>query len=183
MMLAKKVSNNGNNRDIFKIKCEEANDCDILELVKVVATRWNSHGKCMERLFTLQPAVAALCSDRSLPAFGRYQMSSVEWDIIEQMQPILRVRVYNLSSLMSTNMNFIFQTFISATEAIQTAEASLVYHIIPMIDKFNEILTTMIVNTELHLALRHAAKMASMMLDKYYTLTDESEVYRTAMGK
>lgn len=63
------------------------------------------------------------------------------------------------------------------------AEVALVYHIIPIIDKFNEILTTMILNENLHLITRHAARLASKVLDKYYTLTDESMVYRIAMGK
>jgi hypothetical protein len=58
----------------------------------------------------------------------------------------------------------------------------MVYQIIPIIDKFNVLFTDMIRNEKLHLSIRHAAQMGSRVLDKYYTLTDESEVYRTSMS-
>lgn len=57
----------------------------------------------------------------------------------------------------------------------------MVYQVIPIIDKFNGLFTDMIWNDKLHLSVRHAAKMGSKVLDKYYTLTDESKVYRTCM--
>jgi hypothetical protein len=98
MTLAKKVCNNGQNRDIFHRKCELAKQedaaCEILELIKVVATRWNSHASCLIRLFKMQSAVTQLCTDRTLPMFGRYQMCTAEWDIIEEIQPILRVSFF-----------------------------------------------------------------------------------------
>lgn len=94
-MLVKKVCNYGQNRDAFKRKCELARKedelCEILELMKVVATRWNSYGSYFIRFWKLQSAISRLCSDRTLPAFCRYQMSNTEWDIIEEIQPILKV--------------------------------------------------------------------------------------------
>jgi hypothetical protein len=59
----------------------------------------------------------------------------------------------------------------------------LVYHIIPIIDKLNQLFTNTIIKKTLHPIVCHAARLASAVLDKYYTLTDESEVYRIDMSK
>jgi hypothetical protein len=77
------------------------------------------------------------------------------------------------------------KTFIAATERVQTAEVALVYQIIPLIDRFNELFTNIVVESEktYHPIVRHAARLASKTLDKYYTLTDEAEPYRIGMGK
>jgi hypothetical protein len=97
-MLAKKVCNSGQNREAFTRKCElarqEDDTCEILELMKVIMTRWNSYGKCLLRHFRQQPAITRLTTDRTLSAFGRYQMSNAEWDILEELQPILKVRMH-----------------------------------------------------------------------------------------
>ena len=38
-------------------------------------------------------------------------------------------------------------------------------------------------NSDTHPAIRHALRLAKKTLNKYYSLTDEAEVYRIAMGK
>ena len=40
----------------------------------------------------------------------------------------------------------------------------------------------MIDNEALHIAIRHAANTALTVLNKYYSRTDESEIYRIAMS-
>lgn len=88
--ISKKVSNNGLNRDAFKAKCQAATDCEILELIKVIVTRWNSYGKCLLRLCRVQPAVVQLCADKTLP-FRKYALTGEEWDIIDELEEILAV--------------------------------------------------------------------------------------------
>jgi hypothetical protein len=60
---------------------------------------------------------------------------------------------------------------------------ALIYQIIPLIDRFTELFEKMIVDKSLHLAMRHAAKIALAVLNKYYSYTDNCEVYRIAMCK
>jgi uncharacterized phage-like protein YoqJ len=98
MVLAKKVLANGSHRDAFKNKCIQAQKChpdlklQILELIKAITTRWNSHAKCLLRHLLQQLAITSLTTDRTLP-FTKYMMSMTEWEILEQIEEILKVLV------------------------------------------------------------------------------------------
>ena len=52
-----------------------------------------------------------------------------------------------------------------------------------MIDALTTQLEDVVDNTSLHSSLRHGAKTALLVLNKYYGHTDESEMYRVAMSK
>jgi hypothetical protein len=54
--------------------------------------------------------------------------------------------------------------------------------VIPAMDRMHDNLTAACEKEEYSPALRAALKMGKGLLDKYYSLTDTSEVYRIAMG-
>lgn len=54
--------------------------------------------------------------------------------------------------------------------------------VIPAMDRMHDNLTVACENEDYSPALRAALKMGKGLLDKYYSLTDTSEVYRIAMG-
>ncbi|KAJ7484057.1 hypothetical protein B0H11DRAFT_1723034, partial [Mycena galericulata] len=60
---------------------------------------------------------------------------------------------------------------------------ALVFEVIPLIDKFTTMFGQMIDDTTLHIAIRHAANTALTVLNKYYSFTDDSEIYRIAMSE
>ncbi|KAJ7353508.1 hypothetical protein DFH08DRAFT_956573 [Mycena albidolilacea] len=92
----------------------------------------------------------------------KYTFSGEEWTILEQLEDILK-------------------TFIAATEKISKAEVALVFEVIPLIDKFTTMFGHMIDDTTLHISICHAANTALTVLNKYYSFTDDSEIYRIAM--
>ncbi|KAJ7716708.1 ribonuclease H-like domain-containing protein, partial [Mycena metata] len=102
-----------------------------------------------------------MCNDRSLK-LRQYTFSGEEWTILEQLEEILEI-------------------FIVATEKVSQAEVALVFEVIPLIDKFTSMFGEMIDNTSLHTAIRHAANTGLAVLNKYYSFTDDSEIYRIAM--
>ncbi|KAF8164056.1 ribonuclease H-like domain-containing protein [Mycena galopus ATCC 62051] len=102
-----------------------------------------------------------MCNDRNLK-LRQYTFSGEEWTIIEQLEEIL-------------------ETFIVATEKVSQAEVALVFEVIPLIDKFTSMFGQMIDNTSLHIAIRHAANTGLAALNKYYSFTDDSEIYRIGM--
>jgi hypothetical protein len=55
--------------------------------------------------------------------------------------------------------------------------------VIPAMDHIDEHLTTASLNRHYCLAVRVALAMGKKTLNKYYSLTDSSELYRIAMGK
>jgi hypothetical protein len=58
---------------------------------------------------------------------------------------------------------------------------ALVHEVIPLIDAITNVLGKFISKTDQHPAIRHAANTALAVLNKYYSLTDDSIVYRIAM--
>lgn len=58
----------------------------------------------------------------------------------------------------------------------------LIHHVIPIFDVVTTALEDNIDKSTLPLAVRHAALRGYLMLNKYYSLTDESVVYRIAMS-
>ncbi|KAF8137922.1 hypothetical protein K438DRAFT_1622902, partial [Mycena galopus ATCC 62051] len=158
---SKAVQNNSLNSEAWEAKSKELNLAP-LALVKVIDTRWNSHAHCMLRIIDRQDVVSMMCSDRDLK-LRQYTFSGEEWTILEQLEQIL-------------------EAFILATEKISQAEVALVFEVIPLIDKFTIIFGQMIDNTSLHIAIRHAANTGLAVLNKYYSFTDDSEIYRIAMS-
>ncbi len=55
--------------------------------------------------------------------------------------------------------------------------------VIPAMDRIDAMLTNDTMAHTFSPAIRAALKMGKLTLDRYYSLTDDSEVYRTAMGK
>lgn len=73
--------------------------------------------------------------------------------------------------------------FIRATEHVCQARVTLIHEVIPIIDKFDDLFTTMHLDVSLHATVRYAAKAALRVLRKYYAKTDECIYYRIAMSK
>lgn len=55
--------------------------------------------------------------------------------------------------------------------------------VIPAMDHIDKGFTSAIQNTKTHPAIRSALSFAKKTLNKYYSATDSSDVYRIAMGK
>ena len=55
--------------------------------------------------------------------------------------------------------------------------------VIPAMDHINDVLDAFSRNADYNLAIRSAVDLAKRTLNRYYSLTDASEVYRIAMGK
>lgn len=58
---------------------------------------------------------------------------------------------------------------------------ALIYEVIPLIDRFTEVFENIITDTRAHPSLRHAAKIALELLNKYYSFTDDCEVYQVSI--
>lgn len=76
----------------------------------------------------------------------------------------------------------ITQAFIQATQYVSKGNECRIHHIIPMFDRLHAELIRVSEDASKHKCVRHAALQASKIFDKYYSLTDESEVYRVAMS-
>ncbi|KIM35089.1 hypothetical protein M413DRAFT_48960, partial [Hebeloma cylindrosporum] len=71
--------------------------------------------------------------------------------------------------------------FLLATKEILKSKTPLIHQVIPIFDIITTALEDSIDNNSLPSVVRHAALRGYLMLNKYYSLTDESVVYRIAM--
>lgn len=82
-----------------------------------------------------------------------------------------------------TFTDIILQTFIAATEKISHTEVALIFEVIPLINRFTQLFGKIIDDESLHIAIRHAANTALTVLNRYYSPTDDTEMYRIAMSE
>jgi hypothetical protein len=64
---------------------------------------------------------------------------------------------------------------------VSKAEVALIFEVIPLVDTFTEKFEEIITDPLLHTSLRHAAKIALKVLNKYYSYTDHCDVYRISI--
>ena len=74
------------------------------------------------------------------------------------------------------------QMFLQATERISRSNHPLLHEVIPLIDMLYDRLKIARDNSEHHAVVRAAAARGIVMLNKYYSATDESIMYRAAMS-
>ncbi|KAJ3817739.1 hypothetical protein F5880DRAFT_1466505, partial [Lentinula raphanica] len=68
-----------------------------------------------------------------------------------------------------------------ATTRISSSKYPMLHEVIPIIDVLNKKLEAAVANTALPLVVRRGVQRAIMVLDKYYSRTDESIMWKTAM--
>jgi hypothetical protein len=149
-----------------------------MALIRAIKTRWNSHGNCLLRTLVLKKAVKYLCEHT--PELTRYEFTKIEWTIMQQLKEPMEVChrfIHTFGCLPST------QAFILATEKVSKGDASLIWQVIPMIDDLDEMLTTLSLDSTLHKSVRFAAYGAQAVLNKYYSKTDDSVIFRVAISK
>ncbi|KAF9221347.1 hypothetical protein BS17DRAFT_655248, partial [Gyrodon lividus] len=91
----------------------------------------------------------------------KYELDNDEWNLLEQLRDILKI-------LKDATLYFS-----CATPNLTT--------VIPAMDLINEKLTTYSLNPKYSPAIHAAVGLAKQTLNRYYQLTDSTEVYRIAM--
>ncbi|KAJ6563842.1 hypothetical protein B0H19DRAFT_846669, partial [Mycena capillaripes] len=134
-------------------------------LPRDVRTRWNSTYDMLVVAVQYKEVVNAVTADRNLP-LRKYELSDTDWIIVEDM-------VYTLE----------------ATLLFSSDNRSTIASVITTMDKIDDLITTTIVSTQpsartkrvVHSSIRKALGLAKRTMNKYYSATDMSNVYRIAM--
>ena len=93
--LAKRIVNSPTIRADLEIACNKSSTKPML-MVRDVATRWNSTAELLARALQLRKALTMLVGfeqhNRARSSrLQRFKLSSDEWQLIEQLQPLLQV--------------------------------------------------------------------------------------------
>ncbi|THH15827.1 hypothetical protein EUX98_g9402 [Antrodiella citrinella] len=164
--LAKRIFHSPAIREDLRMACEL---CQIKpkQMIRFVATRWNSVSQAISRALYLRPALDTLLAlpkydKNNKKSLRRFKPSPEEWIVLEQLEPVLEM-------------------FLVATELISHSSQPLLHVVIPIIDKLTAELENVIANNNLVQAVRLAATRGIKVLNKYYSATDESIMYRLAI--
>ncbi|KAJ3826914.1 hypothetical protein F5880DRAFT_1475460, partial [Lentinula raphanica] len=128
-------------------------------LLRDVSTRWNSTHDMLVSFLEMKEHVNAFI-DHSSYKLSEYTITDEEWEVIGGL----------VSALTEATLFF-------------SADGANISSIIPAMDAIDEALASGILDNEtLSQPIRHALAIGKKTLNKYYSLTDDSDLYRIAMG-
>ncbi|KAE9395040.1 hypothetical protein BT96DRAFT_826824, partial [Gymnopus androsaceus JB14] len=127
-------------------------------LPRDVATRWNSTYDMMKVAREYTAVVDEITGNKSLN-LRKFELSDKQWDIVDDLLHIFK----------------------SATLLFSRDNISTIAQVIPMMDVIDDFFTETPTRM-LHPAVKSALTLAQATLNKYYSRTDDSNVYRIAMS-
>ena len=180
------------NNPHIRVKLEEiarAAELDSKVLVRAVKTRWNTVTEVLERGLQMREVLGQLCD---MTAFNssksggvqlrHYTINDEEWVILEQLFKLLHVSHIVLRRYCISDRAH-WQPFLYATKIMSKGDYALVHNVIPSMDILTEHLDAFKDDTNLKPIIRVAAACSLAIMNKYYSRTDKSEIYRILMSK
>ncbi|OBZ79481.1 putative AC9 transposase [Grifola frondosa] len=146
-----------------------------------VATRWNSTFDMLEFAIEYRLGIDKICADRNA-GLRQLELSEREWECARQLCDVLKVshNHHTLPQSLTRFWRLLTQVFKDATLYFSRATPNLAM-VIPAMDHVDERLTTDSINRAFDPAVRASLGLAKKTLNRYYSKTDLSETYRTAM--
>ncbi|KAL1733409.1 hypothetical protein EV714DRAFT_204398, partial [Schizophyllum commune] len=130
-------------------------------LPRDVRTRWNSTFDMLASALEHRDAIEQMFrKDSILSEIEPFELSRHEWRCAEQLRDALEHATEYFSRSGTPNLPFV----------------------IVAMDNLDEQLSTISINDALEPAIRAAAGLAKRTLNHYYSLTDDADAYRVAMG-
>jgi hypothetical protein len=152
-------------------------------MIKPVDTRWNTKSLMISRALDLKSVIDDICSKNSLTSqYGTrpLKLKREEWEILKELAPLLGVCTTIYISHYSLILNL--QAFHDVSLEMQSSGIPLISSVIPRIDDLVQVIDNFKDDIEKHPAVRSAAIRGLAILNKYYQKSDESFVYRIAIG-
>ena len=125
-----------------------------------VVTRWNSTFDMMQFAIKYRTAIDAITAERTLK-LRKYELEPEDWLIIEDLAAVL-------GQYKNATLYF-------------SGDAANISAVIPAMDRIDLRLNAQ-ANRPLHSSIKAAMKLAQRKINRYYSLTDLSSIYRISMG-
>jgi hypothetical protein len=141
-----------------------------------IKTRWNSTYDMLKFAVKYRVVVDAITGNKQLK-LRQYELFDDDWLAIKDLIRVLKVcQPLFIWSLVLT----VIQMYKDATTFFSQESVSTIAHVIPTIDRIDTMLSES--STEpLTPAVKHGLSFARRVLNKYYSKTDDSNIYRIAM--
>lgn len=153
-------------------------------MVRAVDTRWNSFVEAVARALYLKEALKKLVAMSKYNKEGSegllsFKLSDNEWLLLAQLHKLLKVRCCVLLTLQLLTCRP--QPFLLATKRVSKSSRPLIHEVIPIIDVLTETLEDAVADMSLKPSVRVGAARGLAVMNKYYSLTDRSIMFRCAM--
>jgi hypothetical protein len=163
-----------------------------------VSTRWNSTYDMLTFAVEYRKAIDAISADRGME-LRQFELSEHEWGIAVQLRDVLKVglicmmvvppgpHLHPRCPLFNSNLRMkrfrgFLQVLKDATLFFSQSTPNLAT-VIPAMDLIDENLTNHSRDrTKFDVSIRASVALSKKTLNRYYNMTDWSEVYRIAMG-
>ncbi|GJF00030.1 hypothetical protein PsYK624_163070 [Phanerochaete sordida] len=164
--LAKRVFHSPTIRADLKSCCIK-DKCPDLQMVRAIATRWNSLAQAIGRALKLCAPLTRLLTmpkynTKGKKGLARFQLGEKEWDLLRELHALLIM-------------------FLRATDRVSRSNLPLLHEVIPVIDIITGRLLEAMEKPSLPAQVRYGAALGYRLLNKYYSVTDESVMYRCAI--
>jgi hypothetical protein len=111
-----------------------------------------------------------------------YEMDNEEWEIARQLCLVLKVSLVQKSCNLS-HSRCTYQIFKDATLFFSRDGIPNIATVIPAMDRIDEVLASSALDVQFSVSIKAALALGKKTLNRYYSKTDMSDVYRTAMSK
>ena len=126
-----------------------------------VVTRWNSTFDMLQFSLKYRKAIDAITAERTLK-LRKHELEPEDWLIVEDLTAVL-------GQYKNATLYF-------------SSDAASISAVIPAMDRIDSHLNAHAGNRSLHPSIVAAMKLAKLKLNRYYSLTDMSSIYRIAMS-
>ncbi|KDQ49146.1 hypothetical protein JAAARDRAFT_143810, partial [Jaapia argillacea MUCL 33604] len=125
-----------------------------------VVTRWNSTHNMISFAVKRRLPIDAITADKSLK-LRKFELDNDDWRILEDL----------------------VRTFKCATLFYSQDTVTTIANVIPSMDKIDELLHPNLPTRVYHPAIQVAMRLGKATMNRYYSKTDLSNIYRIAMGE
>lgn len=160
--LAFKIHFSNNLRQALLDACEQKGMPPKI-LPRPVQTRWNSSVRTLEVALSMRSAIQLLTGSAK-NKLAAYAVSDVEWGALQDLHTVLK-------------------PFQQATLLMEGMGRPLLHAVIPLMNNLVSKLEDFVDDKKLHASARAGASAGRKVLTKYYSLTDESIMYRLAISE
>jgi hypothetical protein len=146
-----------------------------------VTTRWNSTYNMLDFALKYREAIDVITGDRDMK-LRKYEMDEEEWEVARQLCEVLKVRFPLPFRSFAAQLRSV-QIFKDATLFFSRDGTPNIATVIPAMDRIDEVLATNALDDQYLISIKAALSMVKRTLNRYYSKTDLSDVYRIAMSK
>jgi hypothetical protein len=147
-------------------------------MLRDVATCWNSTYDMLVFTLEYRDAIDEISSDKDM---RKYELDQEEWELVQQLCDVLSVCCARCFPVPSPPLTF-SKLFKDATLFFSCSMPNLAT-VIHAMDHIDAHLSAATQNLDYTPAIRASLALGKAHLNKYYNMTDHSEVYRIAMSE